>query len=167
MRLAEMGLNTNIVSSSDLGSRDMDRNHDWINDTQLRYSSNVVETASNFVNEASINAINDLEKDESVDYESLNAKQKNIFKRIESHYNSILAGNSIKALRIIIMGTAGTGKSYLIKAIRRRLSTMDVNGSKVPVKVIAPTGVASFNINSSTIHSTLSIPIHNKNTDLN
>ena len=33
MRLAEMGPNVNIVSSSDLGSRDMDRNYDWVNDT--------------------------------------------------------------------------------------------------------------------------------------
>src|SRR3954466_12248647 len=39
--------------------------------------------------------------------------------------------------------------------------------SKVPVKVIAPTGVASFNINGMTIHSTLSIPIcNNKRRDL-
>src|SRR6266498_710392 len=39
---------------------------------------------------------------------------------------------------------------------------------KSPVLVIAPTGVAAFNINGSMIHSTLSIPILNdKNIDVN
>ena len=59
------------------------------------------------------------------------------------------------------MGTAGTGKSYLIRAIRKRLNTMAGNESHSPVQVIAPTGVAAFNINGTTIHSTLSLPIIN------
>ncbi len=59
------------------------------------------------------------------------------------------------------MGTAGTGKSYLIRAIRQRLQTMCGEESNPPVIVIAPTGVAAFNINRATIHSTLSIPICN------
>ena len=61
------------------------------------------------------------------------------------------------------MGTAGTGKSYLIKAIRARLHAMVGSGSKHLALVIAPTGVAAFNINGATIHSMLSIPIMNKN----
>ncbi len=41
-------------------------------------------------------------------------------------------------------------------------------GSKSPVLVLAPTGVAAFNINGMTIHSNLSIPIiTNKSLDLN
>ena len=60
------------------------------------------------------------------------------------------------------MGTAGTRKSYLIRAIRNRLNIMAAgNGSESPVQVVAPTGVAAFNINGTTIHSTLSIPILN------
>src|SRR6266540_826122 len=75
--------------------------------------------------------------------------------------------SSVELLRIIIMGTTGIGKSYLIKAIRKKLSTMERDRSKVPVKVIAPTGVAAFNINSTTIHSILSILIfNNKYSDL-
>ena len=39
--------------------------------------------------------------------------------------------------------------------------------SEIPVKVITPTGVAAFNINGATMHSTLSIPIiNNKRSDL-
>ena len=140
----------------------MDRNHDWINDTQQWYSSDDIEKAYNFINEASIDTIDNLEKDESVDYENLNEKQKIIFNRIESHYNSILTGNLVELLRIIIISTAGTGKSYLIRAIWKRLSIIKNSESKIPVKVIAPTRVASFNINGLTIHSILLIPIFNK-----
>jgi hypothetical protein len=34
MRLAEMRPNMNIDSSTDFGTRDMDINHDWINEGQ-------------------------------------------------------------------------------------------------------------------------------------
>ena len=133
MHLAKIDLNANIMCSSDLGSRDIDRNYDWIDNTQQRYSSDDIEKARDFVHEASNNAIDDLGKDDdSIDYESLNEKQKIVFSRIESHYNNTLLGNSVEPLRIIIMGTAGTGKSYLIRAIQRRLSTMNRDGSKVP-----------------------------------
>jgi hypothetical protein len=57
----------------------------------------------------------------------------------------------------MVMGIAGTGKLYLIRAIRGRLRRMAGIGSKTPVLVIAPTGVAVFNINRSMIHSMLSI----------
>ncbi len=125
MHFAEIGLNVNIVSLSNLDSRDIDRNHDWVNDTQQRYSFDDIKKAYDFVNEASTDAIDDLGKDDSVNYENLNEKQKTIFNRIESHYSSILMGNSVKLLRIIIMDTPGIGKSYLIRTIRKRLSIME------------------------------------------
>ncbi|GES94679.1 hypothetical protein RCL_jg22685.t1 [Rhizophagus clarus] len=52
-----------------------------------------------------------------VDYQTLNGNQKIIFKQIESYYNDVLNGHQIDPLRIIVIGTAGTGKTYLIKAI--------------------------------------------------
>src|SRR6266542_7141122 len=70
-------------------------------------------------------------------------------------------GKQVDSLKIIIMGTAGTGKSYLIRAIRQRLQTMCGEESNPPVIVIASTGVVAFNINGATIHSTLSILICN------
>ena len=103
----------------------------------------------------------------SIDNQSLNENQKKVFKRIESHYNDILGSNQVEPLRIIVMGTAGTGKSYLIGTIHERLRATEGSGSKPPVLVIAPTGVAAFNINGATIHSTLSIPLCNtKNLEL-
>src|SRR5205814_952585 len=100
----------------------------------------------------------------NVDYHTLNDKQKIIFKRIESHYNEFVANqNHVEPLRIMIIGTAGTGKSYLINAIRLRLQEMAMNNgtetSTSPVIVLAPTGVVAFNILGATIHSTQLIHI--------
>jgi DNA replication protein DnaC len=68
------------------------------------------------------------------------------------------------------MGTAGTGKSYLINMICNRLCEIarshDVNAES-PIVVLVPTGVAAFNIHGTMIHSTLSIPVSSKTFDLN
>jgi ATP-dependent DNA helicase PIF1 len=165
MHLAELGPNTHIQIDADLGSRDMDRNHNWTNEAQQRYSSEDLANVNDFVKQAASdnnngNIRNDKDSTE-INYDSLNQKQKTIFKRIEKHYEDTILGQQVEPLRIIVMGTAGTGKSYVIKAIRARLRAMAEKDGKSPVLVIAPTGVAAFNINGSTIHSTLSIPIMN------
>ncbi|GES96641.1 ATP-dependent DNA helicase Pif1-like [Rhizophagus clarus] len=67
----------------------------------------------------------------------------------------------------MLNGTAETGKTYLIKAIRGRLQEMVGTRSKSPIIVLAPTEVAAFNINRVTIHSRLSIPIINDSKCLN
>ncbi len=108
------------------------------------------------------------EENETIEYQNLNKNQKKVFNRIETHYNDILACNQVELLRILVMETAGTGKSYLIKAIRKRLHNMASTESKSSILVITPTGVAAFNINRSTIHSMLSISfINDNNVDLN
>ena len=164
MYLAEMGPNTRITNATELGTRDMDRNHDWVNDAQLNYSENDIANVREFLQRVSTNDEEGRGQDDdvNVDPQKLNENQRRVFKRIETHYQNVLLGNRVEPLRIIVMGTAGTGKSYLIKSIRKRLNTMARNGSNTPVQVIAPTGVAAFNINGSTIHSLLSVPINNK-----
>ena len=119
MIFSEIGPNAVIDYSSDLRSRDMDQNHDWINDAQQHYSSTDLENANIFVHQASSNGWDNPKVENNlVDYQTLNEKQKIVFKRIESHYHNILMGHQVEPLRIIIMGTAGTGKSYLIEVIR-------------------------------------------------
>lgn len=55
-----------------------------------------------------------------------------IFKRIEAHYiTSIADPSQVESLKIIIMGTAGTGKSHLIQAIRCRL--LEIARNKVTI----------------------------------
>jgi DNA replication protein DnaC len=68
-----------------------------------------------------------------VDYNSLNEKQQIIFKRIKSHYHDMLTRSQTGPLRIIVMGTVGTGKSYLIMAIRNMLREMTGNEAKNPL----------------------------------
>ncbi|PKY35136.1 hypothetical protein RhiirB3_455552 [Rhizophagus irregularis] len=77
-----------------------------------------------------------------------------IFRRIETHYNAIITNhNQVEPLRLlIIIGTVGTARLQEI-AINNRAETS-------PVIVLAPTGVAAFNIHGTTIHSTFSILIN-------
>src|SRR6266511_1155740 len=93
-----------------------------------------------------------------------------IFKRIKTHYIVLTADpNYFEPLKIIISGTAGIGKSYLIQAIRCRLLEIARNNRpnvKSPILVLALTGVAAFNIYGATIHSALSIPVNGTNFDI-
>src|SRR5439155_1088008 len=91
--------------------------------------------------------------------------------RIESHYSDLITNPTHhKLLRLIVMGTVGMGKSYLINMIRIHLCEIarshDVNAES-PIVVLALTGVVAFNIHGTTIHSTLSIPVSSKTFDLN
>ncbi|GET60560.1 ATP-dependent DNA helicase PIF1-like [Rhizophagus irregularis DAOM 181602=DAOM 197198] len=137
----------------------MDRNHDWINDPRQHYNDTDLRDIDTFI--SSDSRISTKEENLTVDYQTLNNNQKKVFNRIESHYHDVLVWHQVEPLRIIVMGTAGTGKTYLIKAIRGRLQEMAGTGSKSPIVVLVPTGVAAFNINGRTIYSKLSIPIIN------
>ena len=59
-----------------------------------------------------------------------------------------------KPILLLIKGTAGSGKSYLIDAIRNVLQTK--------CKVLAYTGKGFFNANGVTLHSFLKLPIVTK-----
>ena len=159
MFLARMGPNTNFNCSSNIGSHDIDQNYEWINDPKQRYSDMNLKDIDTFVNRNS--RPNEKKEDLIIDYQTLNDIQKIIFKRIESHYQEVLAGHQAKPLRLIVMGTAGIGKIYLIKAIQSRLQEMKEARSKLPIIVLALTGIAAFNIDGITVHSGLSIPIIN------
>lgn len=94
-----------------------------------------------------------------------------ILKQIESHYNALITNSDQDndPFRIIIMGTAETGKLHLIKTVRNHLEEMARNyntNAQSPVLVLAPTRVVAFNIHRITIYSALSIPIRSSNFDL-
>ncbi|CAG8693793.1 19015_t:CDS:2 [Cetraspora pellucida] len=170
MILAEMGPNAIVDNSSDLGLRNIDRNYNWTKDVKQHYPNLNLADVDTFVwqacNEA--NSTKTLDAN-TIDYQTLNEIQMKIFKRFEFHYNSIIIDSNTIPLRVIIMGTAGTGKSYLINAIQQRLQEIAKRNriDSSPVIVLAPTGVAAFNIHGTTIHSALSLPVNCNNFDIN
>ena len=59
---------------------------------------------------------------------------------------------------MIIQGTVGTRKSYLIHYISHALAS-SMTSEKGPLLLLAPTAVVAFNIHAKTIHLALKIPI--------
>lgn len=76
----------------------------------------------------------------------LQGKQLATYNLVKDH----LHGNQTTPLRMVVSGTAGTGKSYLIHCLRLLLQTK--------VRVVAPTGVAAFHVGGHTLHSLLNLP---------
>jgi len=58
--------------------------------------------------------------------------------------------------RLLVLGKAGVGKSWIIKGIK---AGMDLVDRKKEVIVMAPTGLASSKIGGSTYHTALGVPI--------
>ena len=85
---------------------------------------------------------------------NLQGKQLQVYTIVQQHHSAI----SPPPRRILISGTAGTGKSYLIHCLRLLLQNQ--------LCVAAPTGVAAFNIDGHTLHSLLSLPTRGEFKDL-
>lgn len=81
------------------------------------------------------------------DPQLLTGKQRLVYDAVSSHLES----ETDEPLHIIVSGTAGTGKSFLIHALRGLLQNK--------VRVSAPTGVAAFNVDGCTLHSLLHLPV--------
>ena len=81
------------------------------------------------------------------DPQQLQVKQLQTYNLVKEHAEA----THPTLLRLIVSGTAGTGKSYLIHCLRLLLGQR--------VHVAAPTGVAAFNIEGYTLHSLLSLPV--------
>ncbi len=78
--------------------------------------------------------------------DNLDGRQLEVYTTVKDHFEN----NDPTPLRLIVTGTAGTGKSYVIQCIRLLLGDT--------LKVSAPTGVASFIIEGTTLHSLLHLP---------
>ena len=92
---------------------------------------------------------------------TLNEQQTQIFYKIRAWCLDKVNGKNPDPFRVFISGGAGTGKSHLIKAVYyescRLFARMSINPDDTHVSLAAPTGVAAYNINGSTIHSTFAI----------
>ena len=96
--------------------------------------THIYQTSNNAFNHININTFSDM--------------QALAYNLVKEHFES---PSQEPPLLLIINGFAGTGKSYLISALRSLLQQSCI--------VTATTGKASFNINGKTIHSVLNLPV--------
>jgi hypothetical protein len=81
-----------------------------------------------------------------IDPETLNEKQRLAYNIITSQN-----GDNAEPVYMIVRGTAGTDKTYLISATKQVLAAQCV--------VTATTGIAAFSIDGQTLHSAAQLPI--------
>ena len=86
--------------------------------------------------------------------ELLQGKQRLVYDTVSSHMQS----EGAEPLRMVVSGTAGTGKSFLIHCLKALLQSR--------LRVAAPTGVAAFNVEGVTLHSLLQLPTRGDFKDL-
>ena len=76
----------------------------------------------------------------------LQGKQLLVYNTVKQHFES----SDSSPLYMIVSGTAGTGKSYIINCLKLLLQSK--------LRVAAPTGVAAYNIEGYTLHSLFNFP---------
>ncbi len=145
MHLADL-IPGSFVNTSEQTTQHDDSNYDWQND-KYNYRHQIIGEMPSWVKSKK-------------DTFSLALLRQNIdistFTEMQAHAYNMITAHSEKAspkdpLLLIVNGVAGTGKSYLINAIRNLLGTSCV--------VTASTGKAAYNINGCTIHSLLKLPV--------
>ena len=134
-----------------LGHMDLDHMNDWntafVNEET---SSRAIHFISNM---RKLKTISTNQHAKSYSIDSLGDKQRIAYNVILEHYRT-----SVDPQRMIIQGTAGTQKSYLIGSIQNTLENLSHPGKSALI-LLAPTGVAAFNISTRTVHYALYIPI--------
>ena len=134
-------LQPNIDSQQDI---------DW---TQAAQSYPNVEEAPSFISQQR-QAAGEHVFTTSADPKNLQGKQLQVYTTVQQHSKAA----SPPPLWMIVSGTAGTGKSYLIHCLQLLLQHQ--------LCVAAPTGVAAFNVDGHTLHSLLSLPTRGDFKDL-
>ena len=93
--------------------------------------------------------------DMKVELKKSKGNQLEAYQLVYNHYHNQAKGAPLK---MVIAGTAGTRKSYLIKFLKNLLC--------YHLCICAPIGVAAYNVHGHTLHSLLSIPINGELKDL-
>ena len=147
-----LGNNIQVDRLEMLGHREFDKNHNW---SHNNIPTHLHETTTSFIdlNRLSIQLHEDIPSF-SNSPNSLSPTQHIAFDLVMSHFSNTTYA---KTLKLVIQGTTGTCKSYLISCLKYALQ--NASGHNVsPLLLLAPTGVVAFNIHALTIHSTLRIP---------
>ena len=97
----------------------------------------------------------------------LNADQKRIFDHVKEHilhqrrHEDVVCQCDIKPLRMFISSVGGTGKSFLIEAIRALIASI-WSEQKFTCAITAPTGLAAFNVGGVTVYRLFQLPIEHE-----
>ena len=131
-----------------------DSSHDW---SQAADSyPNLLEMPSFIVQHKKEHVLQPGRKTITADPDKLQGKQLQAYEIVQEHFSE--ESSQRKPLRMIVSGTAGTGKSYLIQCLKLLL------GDRLWTS--APTGAAAFIVDGYTLHSFLSIPVKGEFKDL-
>ena len=104
---------------------------------------------------------------------SLNTFQARVFNRVSEHLlkqkkheSGLCNCFNYKPLHLFVSGVGGTRESFIIEAIRTRVSeTWSELDPSLTCAVVAPTRLASFNVGGVTIHRLFQLPVeHNAKT---
>ena len=115
--------------------------------------SNIADGAGDFIKISKMHANVEYEHPQSVNIDNLNVEQRRAFDILQT-----ACGEEVAMVRMILSGTAGSGKSYLIMALRQRIIDAYPEGCR-RIRVCAPTGTAAFNVQGDTLHRVLSLPV--------
>lgn len=152
MILADLTLMSN-TNDFDNSVNSLDNN--W-HMTTYSYSPQQLSEMSSWINSKKQLHVNVQLQNSDVDVSTFSDMQSLAYNIVRDHFVSPFPKSP---LLLIINGFAGTGKSYLINALRNLLQQS--------CAVTATTGKASFNINGVTNHSLLNLPVGSKaNIDL-
>ena len=107
----------------------------------------------------------DITLDERV--QMLNMFQKRIYEKVNMHLLHLLSHESgecscdFKPLRMFVSGVGGTGKSFLIHALKSLIHQIWPS-SDLSCAIAVPTGLAAFNVGGMTIHRLFHLPIEHE-----
>ena len=120
------------------------------------YSKQEIQNMSFWVNNTKGDSSSDtIQSTTEVDITKLNEKQALVYSIVSTH----LSGTVLKPLYMMITEQGGSGKSYIINALKSLLGNNCI--------VTSFFGIAAFNINGVTLHSLLKLPIRGvRNYDL-
>ena len=97
----------------------------------------------------------------------LNCDQRRIFDNVEAHllhqklHEEKKCHCDFKPLRMFVSGVGGTGKSFLIEAIKALIADIWPTDD-LTCAIAAPTGLAAFNVGGITIHRLFQLPVEHE-----
>ena len=126
-------------------AQQLNDNFDWLAESDPFH--HLIQPSRSFLLESKQAAENNVEPQPQLQNhynpDQLNAEQRQVFDAVLQHMQQ----HDAPPLSMLVLGTAGTGKSFLINCLSQLLHNS--------VTILAPTGVAAANIHGSTLHSHL------------